>query len=47
MSGHSFGGMTAIEVALKTNDVKCVISLDPYFLHRQKEIDITSKIGLL
>jgi len=31
MSGHSFGGMTAIEVALISNDIKCVVTLDPYF----------------
>lgn len=34
MSGHSFGAMTAIEVARMSKEIKCVIPLDPYFLHR-------------
>ena len=33
MMGHSFGGMTAIEVARLSNKVKCVVPLDPYFHH--------------
>lgn len=39
MMGHSFGGMTSLEVARKyPEDVKYCVSLDPYFMHRQEEL---------
>ena len=39
VAGHSFGGATAIKTGLKDRRVKCVLTMDPWFLPIKKTIE--------